>query len=205
MAPAKEIKFRTGGSMRVSDLAYQTPDDTGLAKSLIDLNTVYRFRLSGYSEIKFSSGIINVYFACDPSSSGVNFAEWTTLSDLFSEFKMVSFSLQLVPMRWFQDTLGTNPLGICGNLGTAVNPGSYGAIMDNADAQLVNAGLTSNLGYTHTVHGTHLNYSVVSSPTTDPYAGAPGSIQLYQTSTGSSNTQMWGVKIVGVYDFRSRV
>jgi hypothetical protein len=185
------------------------PADTSLAKEFVDLNQVYRFRLGGHTQVGYSSGVLDDFFPCDPSASGLGFPEWTTLAALFSEFKLVSLTVQLVRQRQSSSDYNTqfnNPVMIAGNLGTAAAPGSYANLADNADSFMWNASQsTSDRGIYHTLHGTGLNWSIVSTPTTDPYAGAPGSIQMYGTATNGVPSDVIHALVIGVYDFRSRV
>lgn len=196
--------------IRVSHQMHQLTADTSIASSFVDLNTIYTFRLGGHSTISQTSGVVNTFIACDPSATGVNFPEWATLSSLFSEFRLKLFQVQFVIAPFNTTALGTAvsvpPIMICGNLGTAVAPGSYAAIADNADAKLWAAAKdTSKNGYTHRLSGTHLNFSQVTTPTTEPYAGAPGSIQVYGSFGSTSQADVIHVLISGVYEFRSRV
>ncbi len=196
--------------IRVSNQMHYFTTDTSMAKSFVNLNTVYTFRLGGHSTISQSSGVVNTFIATDPSSSGVNFPEWSTLSSLFSEFRLKHFQVQFVVAPFNLTNLGTAvsipPLMICGNLGTAVAPGSYAAVADNADAKLWAAAKdTSKNGYTHSISGTHLNFSQVTTPTTEPYAGAPGSIQIYGSFGSTTQADVVHVLISGIYEFRSRV
>jgi hypothetical protein len=116
--------------------------------------------------------------------------------------------LSVTFVRNFIPTIGA--LGapfICSNLGTAVAPGSYSAVADNADCYPWQGySNLSNEGYTHTMTATDLNFSEVTTPTTTPYAGAPGSIQVYaEEGTTYTNTRVYQCLIVGIYEFRIRV
>ncbi len=205
----REIKRDPKQSIKVSYSEYASPD-VSAASPFVSLNTVYRFRLGGHSTLTQTSGVVNAFVACDPSASGVNFPEWSTLSALFSEFRLISFQVQIVTQPWSTTAINTTVaspiLGIAGNLGTATNPGSYAAIADNADAKLW-AGLkdTSSHGYTHRIDGRGIEWSQVTTPTTEPYAGAPGSIQFYGSLGSSSQSDVYQLLISGVYEFRSRV
>lgn len=212
LAELKDSKVRLrvrapGSGLRVSDITYAAAD-TSLAGSFVDLNRVYRFRLGGHTTVGYSSGTLDDFFPCDPSASGLGFPEWTTLAALFSEFKLVSLTIQLVRQRQATNvtTEFNNPVMIAGNLGTAAAPGSYSALADNADSFMWNASQsTSDRGIYHTLHGTGLNYSQVTTPTTEPYAGAPGSIQLFGTATSGTPGDVIHALVIGIYDFRSRV
>jgi hypothetical protein len=193
--------------VRVSNVIYE-PADTSAASPFVDLNTDYRFRLGGHTTLATTGGVIDTFVACDPSPSGWNSPEWSTLSSLFSEFRLIKLSVQFVRANWIASGVATvsNPtLLIAGNLGTAIAPGSYAALADNADSKMWSACDTSPTGYTHTLSGKQLGWSQVTTPTTEPFAGAPGSIQIYGTFGGSSTAGVVHVLISGIYEFRSRV
>lgn len=203
-----EHKFKSGGSCRVSDQVALAPDaeSVELASSLVSLNTVYRFRLAGVFTLSMTSGTINTYAACDPSAAGINFSEWSTLSALFSEFRLVEFGCQIVPNNNVSTgTSSCGALAVCGNLGTAIAPGSYAAVADNADSKLMNLYTTTPLGYTHVIDGRGIEWSQVTTPTTEPYAGAPGSIQFFSNFGSASVSDIFRIIVWGIYDFRSRV
>jgi hypothetical protein len=184
-----------------------TSDEAGLASSMISLNTTYRFRLGGHAFLSSTAGVIDTFFAADPSAAGTNFPEWSTLSALFSEFKLVEFGVQFSRGAISVSSASFAPAMICGNLGTAVAPGSYAAVADNADSKLY-AFLhdTSVLGYTHIIRDhNQLNYSQVTTPTIEPYAGAPGSIQIYCGGGSGAQAGVIHCLVWGIYDFRSRV
>jgi len=194
-------------SQRVSDVIV-APSDVSAASPFVSLNTVYRFRLGGHSVLAQTSGVINTFYSCDPSSNGVNFGEWATLSALFSEFRLVRFGLQLTANKF--NTSSTNiteaPMAVAGNLGTAVNPGSYAALADNADCRLWCRGRdTSPTGYHHSLNGTGIEWSQVTTPTVEPFAGAPGSIQVYSNGGSDTETNAVHVMVWAIYEFRSRV
>jgi hypothetical protein len=200
--------FRPLRGVRVSTSDF-APADVTLAKNFVSLNQVYRFRLGGHATIGYSSGVLDDFLPCDPSASGLGFPEWPTLSALFSEFKLVELQVQFLRQRQSSNDYATqfnNPIIIAGNLGTAAAPGSYANLADNADAVMWQAASsTSDRGYTHVLKGTNLNWSVVSTPTTDPFAGAPGSIQMYGTASSGVPNDVIHCLVVGIYDFRSRV
>jgi len=179
---------------------------SSLASSFMDLNREYTFMLKGYSTLGYTSTVINAFFPCDPSASGSNFPEWGDLTPLFSEFKMVEFGVQFCNTKLDSSaTQEFQSLAIGGNLGTAGAPGSYATVVDNADSVLWPWFLsTDRRGITHRLKGTDLNWSVVTSPTTTPYAGAPGCIAVYSTGNASPATVI-DCKVWGIYKFRSRV
>jgi len=194
------IAFPSGGGSVLDE------DSTSLAGSLVDLNKEYEFMFRGYTNISYTATVINTFFPCDPSASGSNFPEWGDVTPLFSEFKMVEFGVQIVNTRLDNSTTQEfQSLAIAGNLGTAAAPGSYATIVDNADSKLFAWwNCSTPYGITHTIKGTGLNWSVVTAPTTTPYAGAPGCIGIYSTGNASPSNVM-NVLVWGIYKFRSRV
>jgi hypothetical protein len=171
------------------------------------------FMLGGYTTINRTAGVSNAFIAADPSASGWNSPEWATLSALFSEFRLVQLSVRVSHNYNGSLTVGVSNLAICSNLGTAANPGSYAACADNADCTFYSyqdASKSSSgegSGYVHTMKATNMNYSQVTTPTVEPYAGAPGSIQFYSDNglaTGT-DTAVWQILIRGIYEFRIRV
>lgn len=187
-------------------------DSVGLAGSLVNPLSVYRFRLGGYTVLGRTAGVTNAFIAADPSASGWNSPEWSTLSALFSEFRLVQLGIKICRTNPASITTTIPNLAICSNLGTATNPGSYAAVADNADACFFSYSDTSKAsdhksGQIHVMNATDLNWSQVTTPTVEPFAGAPGSIQLYGDNTLASGTDtiIYQILIWGIYDFRIRV
>jgi len=207
--PATELKSTISSSVRVSDLIYPAAD-TSMASSFVSMNQVYRFRLGGYAVVDSTTGVINAFVSADPSAAGVNFPEWSSLSALFNEFKLVSLSVQFqmgpwaMPATWGVSSIGPPNLMIASDLNLASNPGSYAALADNADSTMISPRLSATHGYTHTLHGTELGWSQVATPTITPYAGAPGSVQFYGGFGTTTQTSCLQLLITGIYDFRSR-
>ncbi len=204
-----EIKLGDYKGVRVSKTMF-VPDEESLniANEFVSLNTVYEFRLAGHATVNSVSGVVDTFIATDPSSSGWNCSEWSTLSSLFSEFRVKHFQVQLCRSNWDKDST-VNPTQptylVCANLGTAVAPGSYAAVADNADSKLWAAWDCSPHGYTHKMDCRGIGWSQVTTPTTEPFAGAPGSIQIYGSFGNSNTTGILHLLISGVYEFRSRV
>lgn len=187
-------------------------DAVSISGSFVDPLQVYRFRLGGYTTLGRTAGVSNAFIAADPSASGWNSPEWATLSALFSEFRLVELSIRISRVNPASITQTMPCLAICSNLGTAVNPGSYAAVADNADAVLfawqdTSKAVDHRSGMIHTMKATGLNWSQVTTPTVEPYAGAPGSIQFYADNSAASGTDtiIYQILISGIYDFRIRV
>jgi hypothetical protein len=182
-------------------------DTESVSSLFVDPLKVYTFRLGGYTTLSRTSGVVNSFLAADPSASGWNSPEWSTLSALFSEFRLKSLSVKVIRNYNSSLTVSVYSLMMASNLGTATNPGSYAALADNADATFYSYLSTSNSGIVHTMHATDLNWSEVTTPTVAPYAGAPGSIQFYSDNGVASGTDsnIFQVLISGIYEFRIRV
>lgn len=180
---------------------------SSLSSMLVDPLEVYTFRLGGYTALNRTSGVTNSFLASDPSASGWNSPEWSTLSALFSEFRLKRLTAKVVHNYNGSLTTGVGCLAIASNLGTAVNPGSYAALADNADVQWYSYQSTTNSGIVHSMWATDLNWSEMTTPTTTPYAGAPGSIQFYSDNGLASGTDsnVFQILIEGIYEFRIRV
>lgn len=203
------------GSLTTMDPRVYEPlseDSVGLAGSLVDPLSVYRFRLGGYTTMGRTAGVTNAFIAADPSASGWNSPEWSTLSALFSEFRLVQLGIRISRTNPASITQTMPNLAICSNLGTATNPGSYAAVADNADAcfyayQDTSKASDHKSGQFHVMNATNLNWSQVTTPTVEPFAGAPGSIQFYGDNSAASGTDtiIYQILIWGIYDFRIRV
>jgi len=202
-------------SLRTIDRRSYEPmseDTMSLSQSLVDPLSVYRFRLGGYTTLSRTSGVVNSFLASDPSAAGWNSPEWSTLSALFSEFRLVALGVRVIRNYNASIATGVASLAICSNLGTAVNPGSYAACADNADVTFYSYLDTARDskgegGIVHVMHASNMNWSQVTTPTVEPYAGAPGSIQFYSDNGLASGTDsnIFQVLLWGIYDFRIRV
>jgi len=183
--------------------SFSEPDNS-LAQSLTSPNVVYMFKLQGFSTITTSSGTIAVSISFDPSSTGYNFSEWTNLAALFDEVKLHSFSVQVC--SYFNQTasqLGT-PILIGTNLVSSSSPGTEGAVATLTDALYHSPNMTNASGFTHTfMNKGIIGWSTTSSLTVTPYAGCPGSFQLF-SSGGTTTFTEFKVLVRGVYAFRAR-
>jgi len=183
------------------------PEVQALAQSMVDMNTIYKFRLVSSTNISSSGGgVIASYENADPSGgtgSTWTATEWSAITSLFSEVKMDIFQL------WFTAVQGLtqgNQLWISSALSSiSANPTSTTQVLDNADAKLYRfASCTESNPFIHTLKGTDLNWAIVTTPNPGSYAGCPGAIQFYGDGYSASST-VGKLGIVGVYSFRSRI
>jgi len=183
------------------------PEAQSLASSIVDMNTVYKFRLTNSANLTTTGGgVLQGYENADPSGgSGSTWTatEWSALISLFSEVKMDMFQL------WFSPVTGLTqgaPLMISGVLSSvSANPTSVNQVLDNADAQAWCLGTTKEpFSYKHTIRGSDLGWAIVTTPSPGSYAGCTGAIQYYGDGY-STTTTVAKLYIVGVYSFRSRI
>lgn len=176
------------------------------ASSFMDPKRTYTFMLKGFSTLTCSaSGILDVFLPFDPSSTGYNFAEWTDVAGLFSEFRLIMFKVQFTGVKNTAGSFVYPPVAIGSNLSYSAIASSQGAVIQQADGRFWTAvGDSSPLGIIHrVVPGPRLGWSSVSTPVNAPYAGSPGCIQIYGTGQGVSN-QVGYATVMGIYEFRVR-
>jgi len=182
-----------------------TEPDYDMASAFMSPNQVYTFKLQGYSTVSSNgSGIIAVSVPFDPSSGGFNFSEWTDLAALFDEVKLEGFRVQIVPFSNTTVTLTLAPLIIGTNLISSSAPGTEGAVAQLSDARYHPSMVTNSAGYSHSFrnHGI-IGWSSTASVTDQPYAGCPGSFQMY-VNNFSVSTLAFKVLVQGFYAFRAR-
>jgi len=179
-------------------------EDSSFMSDGVDPWTPYNIVLKGFATVSSTSGsTINNYIPCDPSSAGFGFAEWSSLVTLFSEVRILRFTLQFVT---YNVTTGANtPVAIGYNpVGTGV-PGSEGAVVQLADSRYWACGSDrSKLGLKFSVtFDPRLDFSPTSTVVTTPYAGCPGCVQTFGSGFGVS-TPYYKVLVMGLYQFRGR-
>jgi hypothetical protein len=187
-------------------------NQTALAQSMVELNTVYEFRLVTTATLSSNgSGILAGYQNADPSGgSGSTWtaSEWSALVSLFSEVRMKSFSIRFSSPYPRDPDFNTNTgnfivlSGVLSSVASA--PTTAAQVWDNADARPFNLQHTQRDVILHTIKGTDLNWAIVTTPNPGSYAGVPGSIQWYG-STYPASTTCGVIFIEGIYQFRSRI
>lgn len=177
---------------------------SGLAMSLVSLNTVYPFRLATIVTVSSdSTGKVPFSFPADPSSSGENFPEYSTIISLFNQVRVRSFEVTFAPM-YKSTSNNTPPFVVAGSLTTLGVPTSYTAIVENADSQLYPWQSWDTPPYRHKIR--YKPKPVwADSITPDPgdNIGCPGSIVGYADGLPPS-VDVLRVMVVGIYEFRSR-
>jgi hypothetical protein len=181
------------------------PIDSDVADFVISGTKPYDFILRGFSTASTnSSGFISLAVPVDPSSAGFNFSEWSALSSLFSEVKVVRTTIQIVPFTGVSIS-ATPYAALCVGFNTVSSaaPGSEGAVMTLSESLFYNFNDTSPRGLSMSHDFTDLNYSLTSSVTDSPYAGTPGGWQLY-CENGPSTTLTFKIRVVNMYRMRGR-
>lgn len=180
--------------------------EAGLAAAssvLVSPNVTYKFRLANLSA--FSSdigGVLAWAFAFDPSA----ITEFTTLSSLFNEVRIVQAKLTLINHNPHGDSAAApvlKPGLVCGtDIGLAgTTPASAAAVYENPDSIIIPLG--SDLP--HYLHSQRFDndFALTVAPIPGPYAGCYGQFQGYQ-STCSVSTKYLECLFEGIYEFTSR-
>jgi len=156
----------------------------------------YTVRLVAFSGLSFTAGVAAAAYVCDPSSSSMS--EWSTFAALFDEVKCVGFDLSIQAIT----PVGVSGVAIGSFTRTTSSPPSASAVFVAPDAVMANPNATEKLAYRHVMkYPRDILYAATSSPTPGPYAGCPGSIQVYSTGTSGS----FDVLLVGHYALRGRL
>jgi hypothetical protein len=168
-------------------------------------NKVTSIVLQGESTIA-SDGSGNAYIAIpfDPSSSGYNFTEWSSVSTLYSEIKHVATQIQVTGLNITALTQGT-PLFIGYIFSRNTSPTSLANVVQLSSTKSYNLERdTSSRGFTMTARARGpLNWSPTSTVVTNAYAGCPGSFQIAGNAyTVSINLAL--VRVKSIYLVRGR-
>jgi len=158
-----------------------------------------------------AGGVIAGFHSADPSGGGTWTAtEWADITAMYSEVRMISFTLNFVPPAPADTTINANLgnyLAVSGVLSTVVaNPASYVQVFDNADAKAwCMLSDRSRFAYAHTIKPKRpLNWAVVTIANPGSYAGCPGSIQWFGSGLVASQNLLV-TQMEGIYEFRSRI
>jgi len=195
---------KSGHRLRDETQILESLEDSSYMSDGITPWTSYNVVLKGFSTMTSTTGsTITAFIPSDPSGSGYGFAEWSSLVSLFSEVRILRLTIQLVS---YNVTTGANtPVAVGFNPTTSAAPSNEGAVIQLADSEYwacnadrTNRGLKFDVSF-----DSRLGFSTTSSVTTTPYAGCPGSIQIYGSGFGVS-TAYFKVLVMGLYQFRGR-
>jgi hypothetical protein len=165
----------------------------------------YTVRLASTGVLSSSvTGVVAQSFECDPSASSL--PEWSTFAGLFDEVKCVGFEVRLCP--YFDiNSVGSviTRLYVGSFTRTVATPSSSTLVAVAPDSEQLNPLMTSTLGHRHVMkYPTDILYAATSTPTAGPYAGCPGSIQVY-SDANSNSIALWAYMVVGHYALRGRL
>jgi hypothetical protein len=174
-----------------------------LSSSLIDSNTIYRFRLA-YQNFFISSitGILGGSISLNPSAR----PEYGTLELLFGEVRVIKAVLHVVPLNPHSDgyAAGTNRFGIpfaYNPTETNTSPSSLSDVWQNATCKVMHLASSSAQIIVANVKGN--SFALTGTPVPGPYAGCYGQFEFYQTGLSASTTY-FEFYLEVEYEFRGR-
>jgi hypothetical protein len=186
---------------------------------MIPITQTQKMQFRGYAGCATnSSGVISTYISTDPSATlqtpfgaTTQFLEWSSITNLFQEVKLLQFEVQLVRM-YADETKGDvwGPIGIASTSSPILaSPGIYQQVIDNGDSQLWSLlGDQSGMNRYHALRMTQVAWASISIPNPGSSngiaAGCPGSIIFFGNVLPTSAT-MFGVKYSGTYLLRTRI
>jgi len=189
------------------------------SQAIRSLNRVNIFRLvdnnsTPLQQSSTAGGVLAGFQNADPSGgSGSTWTanEWANLTAMFSEVKLLEFSVSFmfVPPTLDSKITGdiSNYFMVSGVLSSvAAAPTTSAQVHDNADARILQPFThTTGRAFKHTIRpASPLNWAIVTTANPGGYAGCPGAIQWYSDQLVVSQVQMQ-IKMEGVYLFRSRI
>jgi len=163
----------------------------GIAKSLLDPRTIYRFRLIDFNSFSTGgTGILVGYISCDPATT--SFSEWASLINLFTEVRLVAAQVTVCNVNPHSDGYATGPIKSdvamnFNDLSVATAPSSVLATLDNAQSWLHPLGLADRRTYQAKVSQGR-EFANTATPSPGPYAGCTGQFSFYQTALTASTT-----------------
>jgi hypothetical protein len=166
-------------------------------------STVYRFRLSNISTFGTSAGtVIASVITCDPSS----FTEFSDLSNLFSEIRIVSSKIHLANRPVLATDINADhspalPVGFDPGI-TSTVPTTQVAVWAIGGAR--QHPLNSLESHTYVAKIPNMAWATTASPVPGAYAGCYGAWQLYQAGFTSGSVVMGLVYTENVYELRGR-
>lgn len=185
----------------------------GRVSGLFRMTTTNLFRLTEQTAdiTTDGSGVAKGFASADPSGgSGSTWTatEWSPITNLFSEVRLVWFRVHISFAPSIPTTESVAPVFAISSVlnSVASAPTSINTVMDNADSKLWQTIQQTRLvAPFFTLRPRQLlNFAVTTTPNPGSYAGCPGSIQWYGAGHVASTT-IARVICEGVYEFRSRI
>jgi len=205
------LKYRSIGKL-IDERPRRLPDPDQLAATsegasfFMNPDSVYEFMLKGFSTITSNgSGVVNSFAQFDPSSAGYNFSEYSDLAALFSQIRLKHVNIQVLSSNWNQSASPVEMVVTAGAVNPTAQgaPGSLGAVITLADGRFINGQMSSASGTNFSLAFSGNSWSPTSTVVVTPYAGCPGSFQLYG-GVFPVTTQVAYLRVAFTYQFRAR-
>jgi hypothetical protein len=162
-----------------------------MARSLLDPRTIYRFRLIDFNSFASSgAGLLSGYISCSPGVT--SFSEYTSLTNLFTEVRLVAARIHICNVNPHADGYATGFVKSdvamnYNDLSVSVTPSSVLATLDNAHSWLHPLGKSTVSTYSAMVSKDR-QFADTATPAPGPYAGCTGQFSFYQTALTASTT-----------------
>jgi hypothetical protein len=148
------------------------------------------------------TGVVAVSFLLDPTS--LPLYEWSTFAGLFDEVKCTHFEVWISPVDIVGTSLTQEALSVGSFTRTTSTPVSQDAVAVAPDSVLISPLNTSALGYCHKMNvPKDILFAATASPAPGPYAGCPGSVQVYGVT--APGITAFNFMVVGRYHLRGRL
>ncbi len=176
-------------------------------RNIIPLNeTIIRGGWTGAALISSTSGTISATY----SPSIQNSAEYSTISSLFTEVRLVSFRMTLTPLVPYDTVITQSRMWVGYNMSftdaTHTNPTSMAQVTNLTNSRVINSQKATPTLFTAPVPRS-LEFSLMAqdSPTlATPYAGSPGMFVLWGDGFSASVVGFWRVDLLAIWHCRGR-
>ncbi len=164
-------------------------------------STIHRFRLTTIATVSSSAGgVISSVHTFDPTG----YAEFSDISDLFSEIRIKAARITLVPTNvgYATTSVFTRGVPVACNLGvTSTAPTSRTEVWSCAGAKVFQLNCVRPMVFDAIIPS--MNWALTSSPIPGPYAGCYGAFWLYSANLDNS-TQYYDMFMECEYECRGR-
>jgi len=165
------------------------------------IDQTYHLRMSNITSITTSAG--GVWAAAVITNPSSSFSEWSLFAPLFDEVKLELFSVAVFCSQQITSSAsGTMVMGAF--LNNTTTPASANAVLMSGSSRPVSVCNYTSIPSKIVLKPGVLNWASTSSPSPGPYAGCPGSIQVYGTSLPVS-LSIGSMTLVGRYILRGRL
>jgi hypothetical protein len=197
-----DVKTRTKAATRG-----RRPRGSVLYRNTIPLNeTTIRGGWTGAALISSTSGTISATY----SPSIQNSAEYSTISSLFTEVKLIAFKMTLTPLVPYDTVITQSRMWVGYNMSftdaTHTNPTSMAQVTNLTNSRVINSQKATPTVFTAPVPR-RLDHSLMAqdSPTlATPYAGSPGMFVMWGDGFSASVIGFWRVDLTAIWHCRGR-